>query len=239
MPRLLLILAIALVLYILLRRAGSMPPHKRRAEYIKIGIGAAVVAVVILTLAGKMHWIGAALTGLLVLARQLLPTLIRLFPMLSSLRGQAAGAGAGQSSTVMTDILRMHLDHDSGELSGEVLKGHFKDWRLDEMNEEQLRQLLAYCQAEDAESVQLLDSYLNQRFGDASQFDAGQGQAYADSSTGMSRQEALDILGLEEGASQEEIVAAHRKLMQKLHPDRGGNDYLAAKINQAKDLLTA
>lgn len=237
MPRLLLILAIALVLYILLRRASAMPPHKRRAEYIKIGIGAAVVAVVILTLAGKMHWIGAALTGLLVVARQLLPTLIRLFPMLSSLRGQAASTAAGQTSTVMTDILRMDLDHDTGELSGEVLKGHFKDWRLDEMNEDQLRQLLAYCQAEDAESVQLLDSYLSQRFGESSQFDTK--QDYADSATGMSRQEALDILGLEEGASQEEIVAAHRKLMQKLHPDRGGNDYLAAKINQAKDLLTA
>ena len=237
MPRLILLLAVIAVIYILLRRAQSMPPHKRRAEYIKLGLGVAVVVVIGLTVTGRMHWIGAALTGLLVVARQLLPTLIRLFPMLASLRSQgAAGPGAGKSSTVVTDILRMHLDHDSGALSGEVLKGSFREWLLDEMNREQLRDLYHYCEVEDPDSVQLLDSYLQQRFPGEEPF--GDGASPPPSgNTGMSRDEALAVLGLGPDASDDDIVTAHRKLMQKLHPDRGGNDYLAAKINQAKDLL--
>ena len=234
MPRLFLLLAIAAVVYILFRRAQSMPPHKRRGELIKLGVGVAVVVVIGLTLTGRMHWLGAALTGLLVAARQLLPTLIRLFPMLASLKANA-GPSAGQRSTVATDILRMHLDHDSGKLNGEVLKGPFREWLLDEMDRDQLQTLLQFCQAEDDESAQLLASYLQQRFPGDSGFQ--QQAPPGASSSGMSRQEALAVLGVAEDADREAIIAAHRSLMQKLHPDRGGNDYLAAKVNQAKDLL--
>jgi DnaJ-domain-containing protein 1 len=128
----------------------------------------------------------------------------------------------------------MHLDLESGALSGEVLEGPFKDWRLDEMNREQLESLRAYCKANDAESLQLLEGYLEQRF-DGSESTAG--ESAPPPPGGMNRKEALEVLGLGEDADRDAIVDAHRKLMQKLHPDRGGSDYLAAKINQAKDLL--
>lgn len=236
MPRLLLLLAIAAVIYILYKRALGLPPHKRKAEYVKLGLGVAVVIVIGLAMAGKMHWVGVALTGLLVAARQLLPTLIRFFPMLASLKSRGA-PGAGQNSTVETDLLRMQLDHDSGALEGVVLKGSFKDWRLADLDKIQLQELLDYCRGEGQDSVQLLESYLSQRFAGDHDFQGG-GPGPVESGN-MTRKEALALLGLDEQATREDIVAAHRKLMQKIHPDRGGNDYLAAKINQAKDLLTA
>lgn len=236
MPKLLLLLAIALALYILFIRAQALPPHQRKAQFLKLGIVIAVAAVLFLTLTGRMHWVGAALTGLLVGARQFLPLLIRLFPMLSSLRNKSSAAGPGQHSTVESTILRMHLDHESGKLSGEVLRGPLQDWRLDELDRSQLEDLLLYAQQEDNDSVQLLVSYLEQRFPGETGFGKQQ-QAAPDTSSGLSRTEALAVLGLGEEASDEDVVQAHRKLMQKLHPDRGGNDYLAAKVNQAKDFL--
>ncbi len=230
MPRLLLLLAIIAVLYLLLRRISLLPPHKRRAEYIKVGLGAALVLTVLLALAGKMHWIGAAITGLLVFARQSLPVVLRLLPFLGQLKSSTAGA-SGQS-TLRTAILSMHLNHENGTLTGEVIDGPFKDWRLDEMNREQLDELRRYCES-DPESLQLLDGYLEQRFGDTEQ---ANNEPPPDTS-GMSRAEALEILGLTDDADRDAVISAHRKLMQKLHPDRGGSDYLAAKINQAKDFL--
>jgi hypothetical protein len=136
---------------------------------------------------------------------------------------------------VETALLRMQLDHDSGDLQGEVLKGDFESWRLAEMDRSQLAELQAYCAREDNDSLQLLESYLQQRFPGEAPF--GEQQAAPDSGGSVSRREALAVLGLEDGASEAEIVEAHRKLIQKIHPDRGGSDYLAAKINQAKDTL--
>ncbi len=236
MPRLILLLAIVAVAYILIRRAQAAPPHKRRSEYLKLAVGFAVVLVIGLTITGRMHWIGAAATGLLVALRQLAPTLIRLFPMLASMKTRGAGASQGHSSTVETAVLRMQLDHDSGELQGEVLQGPHKDWFLSEMDREQLLALYHYCDGHDPDSVQLLESYLQQRFPGDDSFSSGS-QPPPQNHSGMSRSEALALLGLGEDATEDDIVAAHRRLMQKLHPDRGGNDYLAAKINQDKDLL--
>ena len=128
-------------------------PHKRRAAYLQIVLGSAVVGVVILTLMGKMHWIGAALTGLLVAARQVLPLVVRFLPMLSSLSSQ--GSAASKQSEVVSRILKMTLDHDSGDLSGVILEGPYKDWLLEELDRQQLDELMAYCQQEDADSAQL------------------------------------------------------------------------------------
>ena len=168
--------------------------------------------------------------------RQSLPLLLRLFPMLAQWRQQSAQAGNGKSSTVTTRILAMYLNHDSGALSGEVLQGPYAQWRLDEMDRGQLDELRDYCLREDPESVQLLDSYLEQRFPDEEPSPGGNTGPEVDSGA-MNRREAMQILGIDAEASREDIVAAHRKLMQKLHPDRGGSDYLAAKINEAKDFL--
>lgn len=130
----------------------------------------------------------------------------------------------------------MHLDHDSGRLEGEVLRGTFQEWRLDEMDRSQLKELFAYCQAEDQDSLQLLESYLQQRFPGAADFGT-EDSGGTEGGGAMNRSEALAVLGLDEDADEAAIIAAHRTLIQKLHPDRGGNDYLAAKINQAKDFL--
>ena len=158
-------------------------------------LGAAVVGVVILTLMGKMHWLGAAITGLLVVARQMLPLLIRLLPMLGSLRGQAGSTGSKQSE-VSARILTMTLDHDSGDLSGVVLEGPFKDWLLEELDRQQLDELLAYCQREDADSAQLLASYLEQRFPDDETAHERAESDHPHNATGLSRAEALSLLGL-------------------------------------------
>lgn len=81
---------------------------------------------------------------------------------------------------------------------------------------------------------------LSGMFGQARTGNAGagpDGERQQAATTGMTREQACEILGVEPGCSREDIIAAHRRLMQKIHPDRGGNDYLAAQVNTAKVVL--
>jgi hypothetical protein len=144
---------------------------------------------------------------------------------------------AGQKSRVNTSKLSMELDHDSGGMDGEVLAGPYKGKRLSQLSHDDLKSFHAECRGAGDQSQALLEAWL-----DRSQSEWrnswGQGGASSASSGGvMSKDEAYAVLGLKKGASAEEVRTAHKRLMKDFHPDRGGSDYLAAKINAAKDLL--
>jgi hypothetical protein len=234
-PRLILLLAVIAVIYYFYRSAQAMPPPQRRAANIKLWLGIGAVVLLLLAATGRMNWVGAVFAALLVVLRQSLPLLIRLFPTLLKMH-TTQPSGGGHTSTVETSLLRMQLDHDTGKLQGEVLRGTFQSRQLANMDRQQLQEFRHYCQREDNDSLRLLDNYLQQRFPDAS-FAGGQSNNAPSRGHSMDRAEALAVLGLKEGATRDEIVAAHRQLIQKLHPDRGGNDYLASQINRARDVL--
>lgn len=145
----------------------------------------------------------------------------------------AVGPTPGQSSAVETELLRMTLDHDSGDMDGEVLNGGFAGRRLSDLSLSELLALLRGCR--DAESATVLEAYLDRYHADTWRA-AESGEAdFADQA--MSREQAYRILGLSPGAGDQEVRQAHRRLMLKNHPDRGGSTYIAAKINQAKEVL--
>lgn len=142
----------------------------------------------------------------------------------------------GQASRVRTAWLEMALDHDTGEMRGTILAGRYKGAALESLNTEALVDLLA--QADD-ETRALLIPYLDRRdpgWREHAQGDAATGRPSATSGK-MSDEEAYQILGLETGASADDIGRAHRALMKKFHPDQGGSTYLAARINEAKEIL--
>ena len=196
-----------------------------------------------LILVGYLIWGGRQ--ALAVLA---LPMLIPLFLRWRQIWNQvkaAQGPSPGQSSSIRTRFLHVTLDHDTGEMDGMVVEGRHRGRSLGELGLEELIGLWRECRAQDAQSASVIEAYLDRLHGAEWREAAGAGAEAGDGGAGggatgaapMTREEAYEILGLAEGASQEAIRAAHRRLMQKLHPDRGGSNYLAAKINQAKDLL--
>jgi DnaJ-domain-containing protein 1 len=151
--------------------------------------------------------------------------------------GAGARRSAGQTSQVRSQYLEMNLDHDSSRLTGRIVAGPNAGRSLDQFS---LSQLLALVPTFDAESVALLESYLDRRFPawrQNAQGNAAGGQSRASSGGKMTEEEAYQILGLQPGAGRDEISRAHRGLMKKLHPDQGGSTYLAARVNEAKDTL--
>jgi hypothetical protein len=250
-PLFLLGIALLIGIYLLAGAFVNADPKSlaRSVRYTTIGV--TVIVVVFLAVTGRL---GTAMA----VGAFVLPLVLRWRSLINRVKA-AAGPSEGQTSTVETMFLRMWLDHDSGAMSGQVLRGGFQGRMLDDLSLSDLLTLLDECRAADQQSTVVLEAYLDRTqpddwrgagagAGAGEERGAGTGGSYQGGGRGggagartsggaMTREEAYEVLGLKPGASTEEIKEAHKRLMLKMHPDQGGSTYLAAKINQAKDLL--
>ena len=248
MIRYLLILALLLLVFMGLRRFSLRLSLTQKQFNLLLVLVSVLMVVVVLIILGRVpvQFILAPIMLLLTFMLRNLPLLIQLFPLFQKFRTRTArgaygSAGAQQdASSIRTRFLLMRLQHESGEMDGEVLEGSLKGARLSNLALEQLLTLAGECRV-DNDSLQILEAYLDRSHEgwrqQSGQEDAGAGGQVASSDPVMNEATALDILGLPAGASRDEVVQAHRRLMQKLHPDRGGSDYLAQKLNAARDFL--
>ena len=193
-----------------------------------------LIAAVLLLLRGRVG-IAAALAGMAASFAGW-----RMFGPASNLfrsAASSAGAAPGRVSAARSAMIEMRLDHDSGVMTGVVLAGAYAGRAVEALSRPELVALREELSRDDPDGVNLLEAYLDRRFAGWRETDEGERERRRGSPSAMPRREAYEILGLQEGASTEEIIRAHRALMKKLHPDHGGSTALAARVNQAKDVL--
>lgn len=242
MVRLILLLGAVAAVVVFVNWLLNEDPKRVAAALRRAALWAVAGLAILLTLTEHLPWVLGLVGASVPLVGRLL-SLARYVPVLSQLYGHyhnarnanVAGGGNAGASHVRSKYLHMTLDHASGELDGKILEGLFAGRRLSGLGVDDLLTLLGRFRADDGDSAALLQDYLDRYHPGWER--RGQRRAEAGRGSTMSRDEAGQILGVSPGASREEIIKAHRRLMQKLHPDRGGSDYLAAKVNQAKELL--
>jgi DnaJ-domain-containing protein 1 len=212
-----------LVLYQLLRKV-DLRKIQRGLRWI-VGGGAALLTMFLL-LRGQVGI--ASITGF---AAYSILRLGRLGPLVF----ETGGLDENNESVVKSRYFSMTLDHASGDVTGRVTSGAFAGRDLIDLGEDDTRRLLAEIAA-DPDSLALLETWLDRnRTGWREYFAAKDNPPQPDAVD--EDEQAYEILGLEPGATVEEIHAAHRRLMKGVHPDQGGSTYLAARINEAKDRL--
>jgi hypothetical protein len=229
MPEILLGLVVLLLLMWAANAFAKADPKQAARVLRAIGGGAAVLLAVFLLFRGEIGVaIPVGVLGLGLLGWMSLPATF-------AARTQRS---TGRASRVRTAFLEMELDHDTGAMRGRVLAGSHQGASLDALDRTTVVNLLSEF---DDDSRNLLATYLDRRdpgWREHAQRDAGAGGRTRNASAGkMTEEEAYQILGVTPGASTEEITRAHRSLMKKLHPDQGGTTYLAARVNEAKDVL--
>jgi hypothetical protein len=222
----------AFLRWLLLRSLADAPPKKIIAGAKIAGAGVGILGALFLLFTGRL-W------SVLALGSAFAPALMRFFKSWQIGQGGTAQTQADDSS-VETRLLRMTLDHATGTMDGLVREGKMRGRKLSELGLDALFDLLAEARLEDPDSAPLLEAFLDRAAPDwRSHSGAASGEAPPASPArgGMTRAEAARLLGVAEDADEGTIKAAHRRLMMKVHPDHGGTDELAARLNDAKRAL--
>ena len=220
-----------------------------KAGQIKVAVVALGLVFLALALTGRAPALFAIIGALMTQAIRFAPLLLRFAPSLkrhfnSSQSGAAGAAGSG-TSQVSTATVVMSMQHTSGEIDGSVIAGPFESRQLSSLSIDELTQLYDYCQKNDSDACRLIAAYATRQRSDEWQDSANQRDETehaqqrrpAASSSAIGLAEARQILGVDANADKQAIVAAHRSLMGKFHPDKGGNDYLATQLNTAREVL--
>lgn len=237
--RLLLVIAILAALFYSIRYIRAQPKERQGKLWLQtIAIGAALT-LLLMAITGRLHWIGIALAGSIPALRALLLFGGKFMPVLGPWlqKKMASQPEEKPAKSANTEYLQFVVD-SNGDMGGLVLRGSLAGKQLHQLNEAELGQCLEefkYC----ADSLSLLKAYIH-KYHPAMEQPSGRSSSKSSSKTAqghLSKEQAEQILGLTPPYANDDVVQAHRRLMQKMHPDRGGSDFLAAQINSAKDRL--
>ncbi len=229
-----LLLALAIIAFIFwwMNHWKRLPHDQRRGFLLKALIYGGFLVCLFAVLSGRAHWLAAVFTGILAAAKFGL----RAAPLFNLLRR----GKVFKNPVFKTAFLEVQLDLQTGQISGSVIDGPLKTTDLSTLRDEDFEVLEKHYRAHDKASYYLIrvihqrqGSQTRKRFGNENQ----NRQESFENTGDPSLEEARLILGLEPQATRDEVIKAHRALIQKLHPDRGGNDYLASRVNIAKDVL--
>jgi len=230
MPKLLLLIAVIAGLWYWWSYQKNLADDKRKPFLWRSGFWLILALAVYFVVTGRMHWLGAGIAALVPLLRTLFVWGARAGPLL-----RLFGRFKTTPSQFKTSFLVVTINFANGSVDGEVISGNYEGKRLSELSADELKDLSQQYKQTDRESFILLQAYMIRSGSSSNQSD---NQFKSNSFSDISNDEAYNILGLPTSASEEDIIKAHKRLMQRIHPDRGGSDYLAAKINAAKDQLT-
>lgn len=240
------IIAVLVVGWILHQKYYKVLMSQGKAGQIKLAMIVVGLIFLVMAVTGRAPALFAVIGALMTQVMRLAPLLIQFAPSLKKAYNKSANPGGANQSQVATKTLKMTLDHDSGTMDGEVLIGTLAGRQLQTLSLEELKTLYQYCEQHDAEASRLLMSFIARERadvwdGDTDYASSGSGSTGGGGASGgssaMGKAEALAILGLEEPFTRKEVTQAHRSLMGKFHPDKGGNTYLATKLNNARDIL--
>ena len=226
--RLLLAIGFCIVIFWYFKKTRALPKAQKKKAIIQLVLYTSIALILLAVVTGRIHWIGAVLAAILGFAKIGLTQILRMLPFLNVLRRNSPFG----NPVFNTPHLIVQIDLKTGKVSGKIINGPLAGKALEELDQNDLKTIEDFYRTHDKRSFFLVKIFQqkNPNFSETDKQDFS-------SLSNPSVEEARLILGLSEGFSRAQVVKAHKSLIQKFHPDRGGNDYLAARINLAKDIL--